>query len=52
MASQHADYLVKQLILFQRNDERPEGGVMKVVAHELKRQNIEDVTIYLHSLSK
>ena len=52
LAGQHADYIVKQLIVFQRTDERPEGGVMKVVAHELTRQNIEDVAIYLQSLSK
>ena len=52
LAGQHADYLVKQLILFQRNDERPEGGVMKVVVHELQRQNIGDDAIYLQSLSK
>ena len=40
LAGQQADDLVKQIILFQRNDKRPQGGVMKVVAHELKRQNI------------
>jgi len=29
LAGQHADYIVKQLIVFQRTDERPEGAVMK-----------------------
>ena len=52
LAGQHADYLIKQLIVFKRTDERPDGGVMKVVAHELTRQNIDDVASYLQSLSK
>jgi len=51
LAGQHADYLVKQLIVFQRTDERPEGGIMKTVAHELTPQNISDVAGYLQSLS-
>ncbi len=51
LAGQHADYLVKQLIVFQRTDERPEGSIMKTVAHELTQQNIDDVAAYLQSLS-
>ncbi len=35
LAGQHADYLVKQLKVFQRTDERPEGAIMKVIAHDL-----------------
>ena len=50
LAGQHADYLVKQLLVFQRTDERPEGGIMKTIAHELTRQNIDDVTSYLQAL--
>jgi cytochrome c553 len=50
LAGQHADYLVKQLVVFQRTDERPEGSVMKVVAHELTRQNIDDVASYLQAM--
>jgi cytochrome c553 len=50
LAGQHADYVVKQLLVFQRTDERPEGVVMKVVAHKLSGQNIEDVAIYLQAL--
>ena len=38
--------------MFLRTDERQEGGIMKVVAHELTRQRIEDVAIYLQPLSK
>ena len=50
IASQHADYLVKQLLVFQRTDERPEGAIMKVIAHELTADNINAVASYLESL--
>ncbi len=50
LAGQHADYLVKQLLVFQRTDERPEGGIMKTIAHELTRQNMDDVASYLQAL--
>jgi len=50
LAGQHADYLVKQLTVFQRTDERPEGSIMKTVAHELTRENIVDVAAYLQAL--
>ena len=50
IAGQHVDYLVKQLIVFQRTDERPEGAVMKPIAHSLSRQNIDDVARYLQAM--
>lgn len=50
LAGQHADYVIKQLRVFQRTDERPEGSVMKVVAHSLTPQNIGDVAAYVQSL--
>lgn len=50
LAGQHADYLMKQLRVFQRTNERPEGAVMKTVAHELSAQNIRDVADYLQAL--
>jgi len=50
LAGQHADYLVKQLTVFQRTNERPEGSVMKTVAHNLTRQNIVNVADYLQAL--
>jgi cytochrome c553 len=50
LAGQHLDYLVKQLTVFQRTNERPEGSVMKVVAHSLTRDNIENVAAYLQSM--
>ncbi len=51
IAGQHADYLVKQLIVFQRTDERPEGSIMKTVAHELTRQDIENVAAYVQAMA-
>ena len=47
LAHQHADYLVKQMKVFQRTDERPEGSIMKTIAHELTPTNMEDVAAYL-----
>jgi cytochrome c553 len=50
LAGQHADYLVKQLGVFQRTDERPEGSIMKTVAHELTADNIRNVAAYLQAM--
>lgn len=50
IAGQHADYLVKQLTIFQRTDERPGGVVMKPVAHGLSTQNIVAVAEYLQAM--
>ena len=49
IAGQHADYVVKQLTIFQRTDERPEGGVMKVVAHGLTSSDMHNVAAYLQT---
>ncbi len=51
LAGQHADYLAKQLTVFQRTDARPEGSIMKTIAHDLTEQNIESVTVFLQGLS-
>jgi cytochrome c553 len=50
IAGQHADYVAKQLMVFQRTDERPEGAIMKVIAHDLTPGNIESVAAYVESL--
>ena len=50
IAGQHRDYLVKQLVVFQRTEQRPEGAVMKTVAHALTQQNIDDLADYLQAL--
>lgn len=49
LAGQHRDYLEKQLIVFQRTEQRPEGAVMKVVAHGLTADNINSVATYLEA---
>ena len=49
-AGQHEDYLVKQLMVFQKTNERPSGAVMKTVAHDLTADNIRAVAAYLQSL--
>jgi cytochrome c553 len=52
IAGQHADYLVKQLLVFQRTSDRPEGAVMKIVAHELSPQDVQSVAAFAQSLAK
>ena len=51
LVHQHADYTVKQLMVFQRTDERPLGSIMKTVVHDLTKKNIEDVAAYLQVFS-
>jgi cytochrome c553 len=50
IAGQHVDYVVKQLLVFQRTDERPAGVIMKTVAHELTQQHIQDVATYVQAM--
>ena len=51
IAGQHANYLVKQLVVFQRTEERPEEGViMKTVAHKLTGKDIDEVADYLQAM--
>lgn len=50
LAGQHADYVVKQLMVFQRTDERPEGVVMKTVAHLLSVDDMVVVAAYVQSM--
>lgn len=52
LAGQHADYVVKQLLLFQRGDTRPQGAPMIAVAHNLSRQDIANVAAYVESLAR
>lgn len=50
LAGQHADYVMKQLIVFQRTDERPDGSIMKTIAHDLSADDIRNVAAYVQSL--
>jgi cytochrome c553 len=52
LAGQHADYVVKQLLVFQRTNERPSGAVMKTVAHDLLPENIRNVAAYVQSIGQ
>jgi cytochrome c553 len=51
IAYQHADYIFKQLDVFKRTNLRPEGAVMKVVAHGLAKQDMKDVAQYLQGMT-
>jgi cytochrome c553 len=50
VAGQHADYIVKQLMVFQRTNQRPEGAIMKEIAHSLTPENIKSVALYMESM--
>lgn len=50
LAAQHADYVRKQLLVFQRTDERPDATIMKVVAHELRVDQIAAVADYVQGV--
>lgn len=47
LANQHADCVVIQLRVFQRTDERPEGSIIKTIAHDLTVTNMEDGAAYV-----
>lgn len=51
LAGQHADYLMKQLNVFQNTDQRPGGVIMKAVTHNLSPDNIFSVAAYLETIS-
>lgn len=48
LANQHQDYLMKQLNVFQKTDERP-GTPMKQITHLLSEQEIKAVAGYLQA---
>lgn len=50
LANQHADYSVKQLMVFQRTDERPEGSIMKTIAHDMTVHDMQAVSAYTQAL--
>jgi cytochrome c553 len=49
LAYQHSDYVYKQLIVFQRTDERPAGAIMKTVAHELTKHDMKAVAAFVEA---
>jgi cytochrome c553 len=52
LAGQHADYVAKQLLVFQRTDERPQGAVMKTIAHDLRKDDIDNVAAYVQAMGE
>jgi len=50
LGGQHADYVEKQLLVFQRTNERPEGAVMKTIVHDLTPEHIKEVAAYVQSI--
>ena len=50
IADQHADYIIKQLQVFKKTEERPEGVAMKQVTHALTDENMQAVAAYLNSM--
>ncbi|MDQ6880984.1 MAG: c-type cytochrome [Pseudomonadota bacterium] len=51
LAGQHADYIAKQLVIFQRTDQRPLGAAMKQVTHELSDRQIHALAVFLQSFA-
>ena len=51
IASQHANYIIKQLHVIKLTDERPQAAIMKTVAHGLNDEQIRAVATYLSGQS-
>lgn len=47
IGGQHANYIVKQIHLFQKTEQRPRGEPMKQVAHAMTDADTEAVAIFL-----
>ncbi len=51
IAGQHADYIIKQLNVFHRSsEERADATAMKMVAHNLKPEEIKAVAAYVSTI--
>ena len=50
IAGQHTDYIVKQLLVFKRTDQRPAGSAMETVAHQLTPSDIANAAAFLQTL--
>ncbi len=51
LAGQHSDYIIKQIEVFTKTEQRPRGAVMKEVIHLLTLDEINAVAYYLASLN-
>lgn len=51
IAGQHADYVIKQLRVYQSTEQRPAGVAMKSVTHLLTPEDMRAVAAYVQGLS-
>jgi cytochrome c553 len=49
LAGQHADYVVKQLLVYQRTEDRPRGAIMKAVCNNMSEQDMRAVAAYVEA---
>ncbi|TCG04063.1 cytochrome c4 [Paraburkholderia steynii] len=49
LAGQHADYVVKQLRVFQQTDTRPRGATMKAICTNMSEQDMRAVAAYVEA---
>jgi len=52
LAGQHADYVVAQLRIFQRTDDRPRGATMKTATQQMSEQDMHAVAAFLEAFPK
>jgi cytochrome c553 len=50
IAYQHSDYVIKQLTVFQRTNQRPDGVAMKAITHALNDKDMQAVAAYLQQM--
>jgi cbb3-type cytochrome c oxidase subunit III len=50
LAGQHADYVVKQLLVYQRTEDRPRGATMKAICNNMSEQEFRAVAAYVEAL--
>lgn len=50
IAYQHSDYVIKQLTVFQRTNQRPDGVAMKAITHALNDEDMQAVAAYLQQM--
>jgi cytochrome c553 len=49
LAGQHADYIEKQLLVFQRSQDRPRGAIMKAVCANMSEQDMRAVSAFVEA---
>lgn len=49
LAGQHADYVVKQLLVYQDTEDRPRGAIMKAVCNNMSEQDMRAVAAYVEA---